>query len=195
MLCTVTELKEFLKITDNNNDNILNNIIYASDKFIENFCNQNIESAVNVFYISGNGNTLLKLPSIFPITALYAISFRNTFADAFTALTTSDFEIVVIDKVDYLYSSATFVNGLSNYKIELTSGYAPTAIPNDIKQVSIELSAIGFKNSDAGGTVKGGRLGLNSSGESLDGINLNTSFQSEIKHHIDVLNKYKRILL
>lgn len=193
MLISVQTVKEYLNIHDNNKDNLISSLIEYAGMYISNYCNQNIEINNNTFLLNGNNSRFLLLPAYFPIISLYALYYRNDFAESFTELDKTNYDIIKIDKIDYLFTASGFISGLSNYKCIITTGYAE--IPADIQNVALELVSIALKESDAGTGIKGGRLGLASSSESLNGISLNTSYRNEIQKHKEILNKYKRIII
>ena len=75
------------------------------------------------------------------------------------------------------------------YKITYASGY--TTAPDDLKQVMIEMVTTIFKESDIVGSVKGGRLGVDSVNESVEGMSNNIKYKDLTERHRTILSKYK----
>lgn len=196
MITELSKIKNYLKINGNDFDDLLYNLSLSAEKQLTNYLNQNIEQTTVSIILNGSGTRLLLIPSYHNITAFSAIYYRNTLSDSFVSQTLSDYTLVKIENIDYIYTNSVFIAGLANYKITITYGYGTDSIPDDIKHVLKEIIAVNFKKSDLGGGIKGGNLGLNSISESVNGVNYNTSFKDLFTtEHKFILDKYKRIVI
>ena len=191
-IITKEYLKPFMDIlkSENKFDELLTNIIAAVSKDIVRICNQEIESTVQTLELSGNGTYYLIAPK-FPIISIGSLKYRAIPTDAWSAAISSASYAIIDNSIQpKIYYANGFIEGYYNYQLVYTTGYA--VIPDDIKQIAAQMCITYFKNSDANGGVKGGRLGLNSLGENIQGIGVNTSFKDLTKEWERRLSKYRR---
>jgi len=193
-LITKQELKPFLNIDSatEDYDSVINTIISSVGKDVQRICNQDIESTSQTLELNGNGTCYLLIPK-FPVISITTLKHRSEILDLWTshvAISSTTYQIVYINNVAYLYYSEGFIEGIANYQLVYISGYA--TVPQDIKQIAIEMSVIYFKNFDINSGVKGGRLGLNSIAESVQGVSATTQFRDLSQDWFKRLSKYRK---
>lgn len=187
-LITIDALKSYLAIdvSNSDNDDILDTIIAYTGALISGYCNQSIELTDRTVTVDGDGCKTIMLYN-FPVSAITSVRYRITPVDSWITLANgSDYVPTYQNGIAQIYFPERCIKGFSNYEITYSYGYS--SIPFDIQLTAIEIATLIYKDSEIQGGSKGGRLGLASVSESINGISGSTSFQ-------DYWNtKWKRVL-
>jgi len=184
-----------LETQNSDYDVVLDQIIATVGKDVQRYCNQEIESTAQTLEFNGNGTSYLIFPK-FPVISVTTLKHKSEILDSWTAqtaITATTYKIIEINNVQYLYYSEGFIEGVANYQLAYVTGYA--TVPDDIKEIAIEMSTIYFKAFDIKSGVKGGRLGLNSISESVQGVTAGTQFKDMTKEWKLRLSKYRKPVL
>lgn len=203
MLITLTDFKTFNKMNldETEFDSSINQCISASVDFTNNYCNRDFTSMSHLEWYQGSGYHTLYLDNM-PIHSVQLIQ-ADSGMSVYDPVTIYDLEIqpdsLIINQKDnsirltngaYFYKSYSDRNILVNYN----AGYTSDTIPQDLKQVMIEI-ATHFYNNSSNGTIA--RLGIKNTGfgsttsESVSFL----SFEEMNDSWKIILNKYKRWLL
>lgn len=188
MAIYLAEIKEFLNITDNESDTILENLEDRIFAEMEAYCNQSLGSGSNVFTGAGSGSQFLSLPS-FPVNSFSEVLESTDITFASSTDITSDCTLVEIDNVKYIYNENGF-SVSSFYKVTYDAGYS--TLPNDIVDIIVQLTSELFLKSFAN-TSEGekGRLGLVQLQDTTLGTAINTTLKDLRKEQFYKLNKYR----
>ncbi len=147
-LCTLADLKTHLEIGSSTQDAFLNNLIARATQFIETYCNRQLASREFTEYYSGDGTSSIMLPNT-PITAISQIrddkseqaDFDYDDTDENDAFSYESWGKVLLTDGDVFHIPGS-TYPLRNYKFVYTGGYV--AIPEDLRQVCVELAAAKF---------------------------------------------------
>lgn len=152
-LTSLANLKEYLGITDNSKDNLLENIINRATDMIENYCDG--RRFVSTLYTNeeydGTGTFFINARN-FPITALNAYE-RNQ-----GNVGDTDWESLQSDFVKFIdggqgpgqfYYKMGFIRGVRNYRFTYTAGY--TTVPYDLEEACLELCVYIYKDKQSKG--------------------------------------------
>jgi hypothetical protein len=170
-MVNLQELKYFLNITDNSQDEFLLSVIDMSIACINNLCRRTINYGVQYDIDDGNGQNLIWLNN-YPVEKIVWIKFRKeTGSFDYDLFNGSPIENnIYLDKVSgklILLNNYILPEGISNIQIKYFSGYtdeAPDPVnetPQDLKSIALMMSAEIFLKSfqDAGGEYSK-RLGI-----------------------------------
>lgn len=191
-LITKPLLKIYLDIENQvtDYDAVLDMIIAAVGKDVVRYCNQEIEATSQIYEFSGNGSNWLIIPK-FPVISITSLKYRSQPLESWgAAISSSDYAIVDNGVQPLLYYAHGFIEGNFNYKLEYISGWSE--VPEDIRQVALEMAVVYFKETDVKGGMEGGRLGLATIGKNIQGIGVNTTFKDLTKEWEKRLSKYRR---
>ncbi len=140
-LCSVSDAKQYLGITDTSRDALLGALVDAASEAIENFCRRRFATAQYTEYHDGGDSAILLLDHC-PVQSVSEIHVDED----------HDFENAVpIDVNDYvLYSeeglvvriAGLFGAGARNVRVIYTAGYAQT--PRDVNRACVTLVASWF---------------------------------------------------
>lgn len=136
-LSTLANVKEYLRITDTNDDTLLQKILTRTSEWIQKYCNRTFIATTYTEYYDGDGSNELLLDQ-FPvnsITSCYDDTDREYGAD--TAITVTD--LIIKDAGLIVYDDGFFNKGDHNIKITYNAGY--TTIPADLELACIKLVA------------------------------------------------------
>jgi len=141
------DVKLYLWITDNSQDDLLDQIIKKAKSFAESYCNQILEKPTeNITEVHD-----LTINQIFLYNILN-VSIKKVYENTWT-----DFSITWEDKTwDWRYFLEKFWVLTFNYtknivnaiKVEYLAWYDENSIPDDLKQGLIELSALFYRKSE-----------------------------------------------
>jgi len=177
-IITEAEAKAYLNIGDTTYDAFITVLLLAVDADIIRLCNQEIQQTTQTWEFCGNG-TLMQIFDKYPVISVTSLKERDEPLDDFgDAIAATNYKILTINKVQFLYYEPAYGLGLNNYELIYISGYASGSEPEDIKLVAKEILAVYFKDADVREGIKGGRLGLNSVVESYEGMTINTSYKN-----------------
>lgn len=186
-MITLTELKQYLNLTDASKDTFLQNCIDASVKEIEDFCNRKLSPGTYTEYIDGNNKSVIHLRNK-PITSITSIECFDEYETYQNLFTGSDsvfnaVEIIPQQNCIKLLKGYYFYKGCKNIKVTYAAGYSTT--PDDVKSVLLELATLKYYNSPLSGHA---RLG-----KASDNINSVTGQSTTFKEPDwkRVLNKYR----
>lgn len=184
----IQSVKEYLQIdiADSSFDNFIQTCIKSTFTEIENYCRQPIIEAEMTKYLRIYDNQAIF--TNFPITAISAIEIYDSQLRFIKGLETSEYRLLKPSSIYHLiFDNSLYHNFFA--KVTYSCGY--TDIPMDIQKVNIEMAALMFKESDARGGLKGGRLGLQSNSENLNQISSSITYKSPIQNWNNTLNKYR----
>ena len=197
-IVTTVELGQYLKAT------LVGSALESTAELFIDLCSGMVEEETGrkytaqsvTLYLDGSGGAIQTLPH--PIVDLVG----DSDAEKLTSLqyredADSDWEDLVDDygyiHIDSLHprqiellDGETFPAGQKNIKVVLYAGY--DSVPATVKKVALEMAAVMWKESDAGG----GRIGLKSQSAGVGGGSASTSFENmwEVKWK-PLLEKYR----
>lgn len=177
--CTLSDVKYWLNIDQNNtnSDPLLTTLIASASAYIDNWTNRQFSQASVSYTANGTGSAILIVKD-FPITSISSLTVDSQ------AIPLSDgksFGYLYDDKIIYLIGTK-FTKGFQNVTVALTYGYA--VIPNDIKQVCIELVGYKYKERE--------RIGIAS--KTLAGEVISFDIKDLKEHNKNILNNYNRVV-
>ena len=176
-------LKDYLKITDESQDGILQNIVDATNKQVESYCNRIFDSAtLTDEEYDGTDSTELWLKRT-PVTALSAVKYG--YSPSISTLDASNYKWTDSGRL-YSISGIIFEIHVNWWKITYTGGYTGKTMPPDLVWAGCKMAALDYKEADSG------RIGLTS--KTVGGQVVESYLKelpTEVKH---VLNFYRRIL-
>lgn len=137
-LTSLANVKEFLRITDTNDDTFLTNLISRVEKEVKEYCQRDFEAADYMEYYDGDGTDTLLVDNypINSVSELYDDPDREFGTD--TLIDSSDY-IIYSEEGKIVLDGSTFSKGNKNIKIVYNAGY--TTIPADLEQAVIKLVA------------------------------------------------------
>jgi len=137
-LTSLTKVKEFLRITDNNDDTLLTNLISRVEKEVKEYCQRDFEATDYTEYYDGDGTDTLLVDNypINSVSELYDDPDRDFGAD--TLIDPSDY-VIYSEEGKVVLDGSVFSKGKKNIKIVYNAGY--TTIPADLEQAVIKLVA------------------------------------------------------
>lgn len=189
----LTDIKAYLKIATSNTDfdDFLEALIEVAADWIELKCNQKLREQDVIRYYSGTSERGLMLYE-FPISEIKSIYEINYDLNTETLLTLTDYVLYQLNYYCVLNSKYTnFTKGTNNYKLTYTVGYSAEDMPATIKSVCWQLVALLFKDSDQVGGMRGGRLGVDSVSEGVDGMNITTKYKDKLKDFELLLSPFR----
>jgi hypothetical protein len=140
-LTTIESVKQYLQITNTNDDEFLAALISNVSKFIETYLSRVISSASYTEYLNGVGyNAQAMALSNTPITAVQSISVDGVSITASVGFGKPGYNFD--DSFIYL-TGYGFSKGARNVQVTYTAGYATT--PLDIVQAANQLVAWRYK--------------------------------------------------
>lgn len=176
---TLNEVKLWLSIdsANTNNDTLLTSLISSASSWVENWVNRTLSSATYSERYNGTGNYSMMVKN-YPITAISSMTVNGVAVSASDGIS-----------VGYLFDNNTIImignkisKGIQNVTVSYTAGY--TTIPQDIKQVVIELVGYKFKEMT--------RIGLES--KTISGEVTTFSLKDLKEHNKNLLNNYNKVI-
>lgn len=156
-IITAAEVKERLDVTSSDYDTQIGNIINSVDDTIKSWAGQSIESTTKTEKFEGNGKDYHLFKNM-PINTITSVKYRTDPLQALQTVNSSNYAIVETDGIYRLYNDDTFYSGY-NYEIEFNYGY--DTVPEDVKNVAIEMAmALVYDANFLGGND--GRFGFSS---------------------------------
>jgi uncharacterized phiE125 gp8 family phage protein len=153
-LCTLTDVKAYLRIADGAQDAVINYLIPKASAFLERQCSRIFASATYSETRNGNGADSMGLRQI-PVTAVASVSVDGVSIpaapDAVSTGFVFDEDTLYIRRGNRGLSSPfggvplCFNRGIQNIALSYTAGYA--TIPDDLVQACVELVAWKMKKS------------------------------------------------
>ncbi len=150
------EVKDYIGITGSTHDTLLTALINAATDFIESYIGRRItEQAITEELHDGDGSDSILLKQ-YPIDSGETITLEqasnpNVNDSNFSTLSSS------LYFVDYntgiITTNFTLQQGIRNYRVSYTSGYADADVPFDIKWAAWELVSNMFNTRKAAGTT------------------------------------------
>ncbi len=207
-MITLTELKEYLYIQDNTNDEFLLKLIDMSTARINNLCGRELHFGSRMDILDGNSESVIYL-SGYPVQELIHIKFREIdhgfTNDLFEGGSITD-NTYLVNKTGklILLNGFNMPEGISNIEIKYYAGYYEDSpvpeceTPKDLKCVcmmmSAELFLKSFRNFDS---EYGSRLGLERYEHVTDeGTNSSRrAFTYRDEDFMPILRKYRALRL
>lgn len=205
-MISLDDLKYYLNITDNSQDEFLLKLIDMSVERINNLCRRNINYGARYDILDGNGQNLLWMKD-FPVEQIAYIKYRKETGsfdhDLFEDGNIND-NIYIHKNTGKLIILNNYVlpSGISNIQIKYYAGYlnnAPDPVnetPNDLKSIALLMSAELFlKSFQNVGEETTKRLGLLSFDHVLkgDGNESHRSYSYKDEDYDNLLQKYKSL--
>jgi len=184
----IEDIKTYMNIVEDDYDTIIEAILNSVIAICNNYTNNVLDGSVVTEYYAANGDGVLILKH-YPCSDLSEVIEIDPFNNVETELETSAFYLGTAYKSNLLYYLNNSYTANYIYKLTYASGY--TTAPDDLKQVIIEMVTTIFKESDIVGNVKGGRLGVDSINESVEGMSNNIKYKDLTEKHKIILSKYK----
>lgn len=142
-LTTLQAVKDYLGITSNADDALLESFINRVTDSFEAYCARKFKSASYTEYHDGKGSDKL-FPKQAPITTVTSIYDDSEWAwGASTLIASTEYRIV--DEAYIQLKSTTFMDDVQNVKITYTAGYS--TIPADVEHACIEQAAWLYRKS------------------------------------------------
>lgn len=167
-LTTVAKVKEYLRLSNNNDDAMLARLILAASAMIETYLNRKIEIDTYTEVFSGN-NTTYHICTNYPVVGVSSVGVNSVNQ--------------AIDFNDDGVFASMFPKGNRNCTISYQAGYA--IVPDDIEQACIELVATKYKNIE-----HIDKSSISMAGETTTFITADIPAQIKI-----VLQQYKRVFM
>lgn len=176
---TLNEVKLWLSIesTNTNNDTLLTSLISSASSWVENWVNRTLSSTSYTERYNGTGNYSMMVKN-YPITAISSLTVNGAIVSASDGVSVG----YVYDNNQIIFIGNKIAKGIQNVAITYTAGYA--AIPQDIKQVVIELVGYKFKEMN--------RIGLES--KTIAGEVTTFSLKDLKEHNKNLLNNYNKVI-
>lgn len=188
-MITLNELKARLKISNNNSDTILNEIILIATNRIEAYLNRKIISQDCIEYISGDGTNeaYLKNLKINEVEYIKELNFEtyeydSLYTDSEIFYTGEDMSSLIMLKF-----GNTFNTGRNNYQIKYNCGYEIEDIPKTLKEFCYEVCQFIFNYTKENGSKD---ILLTSSESLTDKGGVNTVYKELNFSQIDLFKKF-----
>lgn len=179
-LITLNEVKPWLSIevTNHNSDTLLSSLISAASGWVSNWINRDILSASYYAILDGSGSNRQMLGD-YPITAVSSLKINGNTIPQAVGFYDNGFRF---DDKSIILKGYRFERGASNIEVSYTAGYA--TVPQDLKQVTIELVGYKFKEMT--------RIGLGSKG--IAGETTVFDMKDLKEHSKNLLNNYNKVI-
>jgi len=150
-LCSVQNVKDFLKLEDTSRDTQIVALIPVAQSFIVDYCRRDFEKAsVTEYYHGGVDRILIKR---YPIASTPAPIVWQDWNRVYGTDTLIDVDDYFIDYDNGIFFfDYSLGKSYGSVKITYTGGYAAAAIPEYVKQACIELVARKVRIGAAGDT-------------------------------------------
>jgi uncharacterized phiE125 gp8 family phage protein len=140
-LTTVANVKQWLNVTSNTDDSLLQRLLSAESANIQNYLNR--QFAVTAYTDTINGQNTLAVHTVnYPIVSVASVTIDGQLIPQSTDPTVPGwvFDLYSVRLVPWQYR---FTNGQQNISIQYTAGYA--SVPLDLEQACIELVALRYR--------------------------------------------------
>jgi uncharacterized phiE125 gp8 family phage protein len=179
-LATLAQIKEYLEVSNGNDDALLTRLIDVCSSSIEKWCSRVFGVASYVITVDGTGKSYVMVDP-FPIISVTSVTVNEQAIPLSTGLTVGGYYFKAPYQI-MLRGGRTFPRGSQNVVISYSAGYA--TLPADIVQACVKLVALRYRERD--------RLGI--SGKTVGGENVsfsNDDFPPSIER---VLNEYRSVI-
>lgn len=167
---TLEEVKEYLNIEDNSQDNLLLNLIYRVTQLFDSYLSRKLSKAEYTDIFGGN-NRNYHMTKQYPVIEVIE---AKSDGQAVSVVAFVDNEVVIQER---------FGSGSLNCSVKYIAGYDP--IPYDITQCCIELVGVKYKNI----------ANINIQSKSMGNGETITFTTKDLPSYIKVvLNQYKRVI-
>jgi hypothetical protein len=205
-MISLDDVKYFLNISDNSQDEFLLNIIDMAIERINNLCRRNINYGVRYDLVDGNGQNILWIKD-FPVEKIVSIKYR-TETGSFDNDLFPDGNIdgnTYLDKITgklILLNSYVLPAGFSNIQLKYFAGYMDNApepaneTPKDLRSIALLMSAELFlKSFQNAGDEVAKRLGLLRMDHTIkgEGNESSRSYTFKEEDYDLILQKYKSL--
>jgi hypothetical protein len=146
-LSTLANLKTYLGLTQAGDDPLLQRLLSAGSKGIQNWLNRTIASAAYTDTRNGTGHRTLLL-SNYPVTAVTSVTVDTIVIPQATSPLVAGW---LFDQFGLYLNGYSFTKGFQNVVVVYTAGYA--AVPTDLEEACIEWVANKYKEKDRLGQV------------------------------------------
>ena len=144
------DLKAWLNISGNGDDDLLSKLIVAASAFIETWISRTIaQTTYTAETYDGPGGVRLGLRN-FPVTAVASLAIDGVTIPAASGPTANGY-ILSASRTGLVLRGYRFTEGVENVVVTYTAGYAST--PADVDQACKELIALRYKERDRIGYV------------------------------------------
>lgn len=188
MLPILNLVKSYLNISNNNNDDLLEDLINITQVEIENYCKQPI--ALTTKYLENlliDGKDLI-IPYTTPVSII-KVEYRDYGQSTYTEVDSSSYEYFMNGLVKKLrILNLSYINNLI-WRITATVGFDENTLPLDVLNVALQMTVKKFNDS-----VKGRNdLGKASVSTSQSGASATTSYRDLYPEWYRLLTPYKLI--
>ena len=191
-IISLNDVNEYLSTTSSSASlsTFYSNCISRVSDQIEAYCQLPIASQSFRGLYSGNGTNELFLNN-YPIVSVSSLKYRNNPTENWQSIISSGSISgnCIIHPYKLELYNYYFTCGSQNIEVVYNAGF--TNIPNDIKQVAIEMCAIIYKESSFSKSGDGSRLGISTINSGS--TNFGTSYLSLDERHEKILDKYRKI--
>lgn len=196
----LADIKDYLRKTDTNQDNFLQDWLTIISGQIEEYCDRKFREQTITGEIHDGDGTEILYTHYFPITQLDGatdaaklanLQYRNDPDSAWTDIETDIDHVFLDSRNPYIeFYDEVFPLGRRNIKVSYKAGY--TSIPADVQRVCIEMVAILWKECNAGGFF---RIGEGSVTNSIQGTNFTIQFIDLDKRWKALLDRYRKVVI
>jgi uncharacterized phiE125 gp8 family phage protein len=141
-LANTSDLRDWLRINNNNEDSLLDRLITAVSANVESYLNRKILVASYTEWYDGTGTDRLLLTQ-YPVTAVQSVMMDGVTVSAAADATSTGWSF---DDVGIFYQFGKFTRNRQNVKVTYTAGYATA--PQDIQQAVLELASMRYRERD-----------------------------------------------
>jgi len=198
-LVALAVVKEYLNITDTNQDAFLQRWIGLISKKVEHYTEKKIAAqTISAEIVDGNGTRFLQ-PRFWPVLRLAGTSdaeklanlqYRDDPDSAWTDIETDINHVFIYPDRPWqieLYDEI-FPHGLRNIKLSYIAGYDP--VPEDLQRLCIEEIAMIWKEANRSGLF---RLGESSESSAQGGVSYSKAFLNLTERWQTVLDQYRSL--
>lgn len=153
-LIEILDLKDYLKIKNDDEEALLESMCTRASAIFEGFCNRDFINADSTGlveiteYQNGEGNKIfLDLYPVATVTSVYDDMDREFGED--TLVDPDDYIVRAKEGIIEGANGYEFVGGTLGVKIKYTAGYVRATLPKDITQAVIEIAALLYKERDS----------------------------------------------
>lgn len=202
MLITITDFKTFNKMDFDSTefDSSINQCISSSIDFTSTYCNRDFQSGSFNEYYTGDGTNILYLdnPNIQSVEKIYCdMGGMYEFQELYNSQNNSG-SLIIDNKNNciMLRNGYSFYKSYNsrNIKVEYHAGYTSANLPQDLKQVLLELASYNYNNTS---NVASSRFGIKNTNMNHS-TSASYSYLTFLEHNANwaiTLDKHKRFLL
>jgi len=139
-LCSIDDVRKWLSVKGNDDDELLTNLIGRASAFIRSYTGRELDAGSYSEKRDGHGGRRLVFRE-YPVTAVSVVKIDNTAIPA----SVNQSPGYVFDQLSLTLIGYRFSEGLSNVELQYTAGYAANALPPDLVQACIELVSLRYR--------------------------------------------------